>query len=78
MVLVGGIAQTAMLPVIAFSVIYLRYRRLDRRLFPSRLVDTVLWFCSFLILIITLYTITKKALGTLEKVPAAAFLSLLD
>ncbi len=60
MVLVGGIAQTAMLPVIAFSVIYLRYRRLDRRLFPSRLVDTVLWFCSFLILIIALYTITKK------------------
>ena len=57
MVLVGGIAQTAMLPIIAFAVVYLRHRRLDRRLLPSRWVDVLLWTCSSLMLIIALYTL---------------------
>ncbi len=60
MVVVGGIAQTAMLPIIAFSVVYLRHRRLDKRLLPSRWVDVLLWTCSSLMLIISLYTILRK------------------
>ena len=75
MVLVGGIAQTAMLPVIAFSVIYLRYRRLDRRLLPSRLVDTVLWLCGSLILVIALYTLGKKVWELYETSQAASIFS---
>ena len=57
MVLVGGIAQTAMLPIIAFAVIYLRHCHLDRRLLPSRWVDVLLWTCSSLMLVIALYTL---------------------
>ena len=59
MVMVGGIAQTVMLPVIALTVLYLRYRHLDRRLWPSRWIDVLLWTCSFLIVIISSYTLIR-------------------
>ena len=59
MVMIGGIAQTFMLPVIAFAVIYLRYRHLDRRLYPERWVDVLLWTCSSLIVIISGYTLIR-------------------
>lgn len=59
MVMVGGIAQTVMLPVIAFTVVYLRYRHLDRRLHPERWVDVLLWTCASLIVIISGYALMR-------------------
>ena len=59
MVMVGGIAQTTMLPVIALTVVFLRYRHLDRRLWPSRWIDVLLWTCSSLIVIICSYTLIR-------------------
>ena len=37
-------------PIIAFGTIYLRYRHLDQRVAPTRLVDFLLWLCSIIIL----------------------------
>ena len=34
LIVVGGVVQTGMLPVIACSILYLRYRRLDRGIGP--------------------------------------------
>ncbi len=59
MVIVGGVAQTLMLPVIAFTVVYLRHRHLDRRLQPERWVDALLWICSLMIVIVSSYTIIR-------------------
>ncbi len=44
MVVFGGFFQAATLPVISAATIYLRYRRTDARLAPSRLSDLFLWF----------------------------------
>ena len=49
MVAVGGIAQSATLPLIAGVSLYLRYRVTDPRLTPGRLGDLFLWL-SFLFL----------------------------
>ncbi len=43
MVMVGGFAQALSLPMIAGTAIYLRYRRLDRRLTPGLIWTAFLW-----------------------------------
>lgn len=43
MVIIGGFAQALTLPMIAIAAIYLRYRRTDPRLQPSRVWDVFLW-----------------------------------
>ena len=55
MVLVGGTAQTLMLPVIAFGTLYLRYRRLDKKLAPSKGLDLLLWISCICIVIFAIY-----------------------
>lgn len=62
MVVIGGIAQTAVLPIVAFSVVFLRFRRLDKRLRPSRWIDSLLWVSSSLTLIIALYMVVRPFL----------------
>ncbi len=59
LIVLGGMAQTGMLPVIAFSIIYLRYRRLDRRIGPSAWIDGLLWLSGGLTLCIALYTLVR-------------------
>ncbi len=51
MVLLGGLMQALMLPVIGMSSIYFRYKMTDKRLNPGWLWDTMLWisFLGFLI-----------------------------
>lgn len=49
MVLLGGLAQAVTLPVISGAALYLRYRRTDRRLAPSRAVDVCVWIAFLLI-----------------------------
>ena len=43
MVMIGGIVQAVMLPVIGIGAIYLRHRRLPREIAPSRATDVALW-----------------------------------
>src|SRR5437867_770884 len=60
MVLVGGTAQSLMLPVIAFATLYLRYRRLDERLKPSTGLDLLLWISCICIVLVSVYGITVQ------------------
>ena len=63
MVLIGGIAQACMLPVIAFSTLYLRYKFVEPALRPSLVIDLLLWVCSFLMLGFAAYTLISKLSG---------------
>ncbi|MEM7305514.1 MAG: Nramp family divalent metal transporter [Planctomycetota bacterium] len=51
LVLASGVAQSLMLPVLGFAALWLRYRRIDPALRPSRLWDAMLWlsFAGFLV-----------------------------
>lgn len=44
MVTIGGYIQAVTLPIIAAAALYLRYRRVDPRLAPSRWSDACTWF----------------------------------
>ncbi len=57
MVILGGFFQAATLPVISGAAIYLRYRRTDPRLAPSRVSDVCLWLAFASIAIVALYAI---------------------
>lgn len=63
LIVLGGMAQTGMLPVIAFSILYLRYRRLDRRIGPSGWIDGLLWLSSGLTLWVAGYTLLRHLGG---------------
>ena len=63
MVLIGGIAQACMLPIIAFSTLYLRYKFAEPGVRPSLLIDVLLWLCSFLMLGFAVYTLISKLSG---------------
>jgi len=43
LVLISGVMQAIMLPMLAIAGLYFRYRRNDSRLMPGRLWDTFLW-----------------------------------
>jgi hypothetical protein len=55
MVIIGGTAQTLMLPAIAFGTLYLRYFRLDKKLLPSRGLDLLLWISCLAIAVVAAY-----------------------
>ncbi len=57
MIIFGGTAQACMLPVIAFSAIYLRYRRTEPALRPGLMVDLLLWTCTIVMLSFALYRV---------------------
>ncbi len=60
MVRIGGIAQAATLPMIAFATVFFRYRRVDARLKPIALVDILLWVAVVSITIVAAYTLTDS------------------
>lgn len=60
MVIFGGFAQAATLPVIGGAAIYLRYRRVDPRLAPSPLVDACFWLAFLSITAVSIYAISDK------------------
>lgn len=57
MVVIGGIAQALMLPVIGIGTIYLRHRRLPRRIAPATWVTVGLWVATFIIICVTAYSV---------------------
>jgi Mn2+/Fe2+ NRAMP family transporter len=55
MVVFGGFFQGVTLPVIAGIAIYFRYRKIDRRLAPSRTSDVFLWIAFLSITLVACY-----------------------
>jgi Mn2+/Fe2+ NRAMP family transporter len=60
MVIFGGFFQGVTLPVIAAVSVFLRYRRTDPRLAPSRLSDLCLWLAFISISIVAIYATWGK------------------
>ncbi len=46
LVLLSGVMQAIMLPMLAFAALYFRYRRCDPRIKPGRLWDLLLWISA--------------------------------
>lgn len=67
LILIGGYAQALTLPVICTAALYLRYRRMDPRLAPSKLSDVCLWFAVISISVGALYALGKPLLSWLTK-----------
>ncbi len=65
MVVFGGFFQAATLPIISGATIYLRYRRTDSRLAPSRLSDVLLWVAVISITVVAAYAIRDWAMNQL-------------
>ncbi|HVA51155.1 MAG TPA: Nramp family divalent metal transporter [Pirellulales bacterium] len=63
MVLLGGFAQAATLPVISGAALYLRFRRTDRRLAPSRFTDVCVWLAFLLIAAAAMYAVPTSVRG---------------
>lgn len=70
MVILGGFVQAATLPIIAGAAIYLRYRKTDPRLAPSRWSDACLWFAFASISAVALYAVPHWAMHDLWPVVA--------
>ncbi len=62
MVVFGGSAQALMLPIISGATIYFRYRKLDRRITQSLLLDVCLWLAFVSITAVAVYRFTPQAL----------------
>ena len=60
MVVVGGFGQALTLPIIAGVTIYLRYRKLDRRITPSLFLDICLWIAFVSITFVALYALRDQ------------------
>ena len=65
MVVLGGFFQAVTLPIISGAAVYLRYRRTDPRLAPSRWSDACLWFAFLAITAVALYAIPYWAISQL-------------
>ncbi|HWC77570.1 MAG TPA: Loki-CTERM sorting domain-containing protein [Blastocatellia bacterium] len=60
MVVIGGIAQALLLPMIGIGTIYLRHRRLPQRIAPSALVTIALWVTALVIICVMAYWIVLE------------------
>ncbi len=68
MVIVGGFGQALTLPIIAGVTLYLRYRKLDRRITPNWFLDLCLWIAFISITIVAVYALGDQIIKLL---PAA-------
>ena len=60
MVVLGGISQAAMLPVITFCTLYLRYRRLPKSVEPSAFTTGAVWFSAAVMVFMVGYSLIKR------------------
>ncbi|MBI1358537.1 MAG: divalent metal cation transporter [Acidobacteria bacterium] len=63
MVKVGGIAQAAMLPLIGFSTLWLRYKRLPGKVAPAGWITLLLWISAAIMGVMMGYSILQKITG---------------
>ena len=61
MVLLCGVAQAVMLPMLGAAALYFRYRRCDPRLCPGRLWDLMLWISVAGLAIAGAWALVSKA-----------------
>ncbi len=74
MVIIGGSATTVILMVVVFATLHVRYKRLDPRLKPSKLYDSILWISAIAIMIVALksgFDLIKNATTKKEEPKAA-------
>lgn len=60
MVILGGIAQSVMLPMVSWATVYLHHRHLPKALRPSRFITFLLWVSAFLITVLMGYYVWIK------------------
>ncbi len=63
MVKIGGIAQAAMLPLIGFATLYLRYRRMPPKILPAGWLTLALWISAAVMAIMMGYSILDRIMG---------------
>jgi len=71
MVVVGGFGQALTLPMITSATIYFRYRKLDRRLTPTLLLDICLWIALVSITVVAGYAL-KDQYNKMQAAPVPA------
>lgn len=60
MVILGGIAQSVMLPIVSWATVYLHHKHLPKTLRPSRFVSLALWVSAILITVLMGYYVWIK------------------
>jgi Mn2+/Fe2+ NRAMP family transporter len=65
MVVIGGFIQAITLPLLSCTTLYLRYRRLDRRIGPSWFADICLWLAVVLISLVAGYAVWDLVRNTI-------------
>jgi len=63
MVTIGGVAEALMLPVIAFSTVYLHHIHLPKSIVPKGWITLALWITSAVMLLMMGYSIVLQLLG---------------
>lgn len=60
MVQFGGFAQGVTLPIITGAAVYMRYRRTDPRIAPSKITDAFVWLAFVLVTVFAIYDVGLK------------------
>jgi manganese transport protein len=60
MVKAGGVAQAAMLPILAIGALYLRHKRLPHEVRPNRLSTVVLWIAAITMILAVGYALGRE------------------
>ena len=60
MVLIGGVGQALMLPVVGFSTLYLRYVHLPKTIVPKGWITLALWVASLVMLVMMGYSVLRR------------------
>jgi len=55
MVMIGGIAQSLMLPIVGLGTIYLRHRRLPQEIAPGPATTSALWITTGIMIVMMGY-----------------------
>jgi Mn2+/Fe2+ NRAMP family transporter len=63
MVVISGVSQALMLPIIGFCTLYLRYVHLPKNLVPNRWITWALWVTSAIMLVMTGYSLARHITG---------------
>ena len=63
MVKMAGAVEATMLPILAFSTVYLRYRRLPKAIVPKGWLTLALWVTSALMAVMMAYSVMRQLVG---------------
>ena len=60
MVIIGGVGQALMLPVVSFAALYLRYVHLPKAIVPKGWITLALWIASVVMLVMMGYSLLQR------------------